>query len=296
MAFGPKASVVGTGGGTETGSLRAGGRDRTYLLHLPPARPRAVLPLIVALHGAGGDGRGMERLSGLSRLADREGFAVAYPDGLWRQWNDGRSGIHLTHADDVGFLRALIGHLTGEAGMDPQRVYVTGISNGGMMSQRLACDAADKIAAIASIAATLPEAIQPDCKPQRPVSVLLMHGTNDPLVPYLGGAVAGPGGRPSRGRVLSLDATARFWAAADGCAGGPEVASLPDRADDGTTVRVARYQPCRHGAAVAAYTIEGGGHTWPCGFQYLPVFLIGKTSRDLDAGETMWEFFRRASR
>ena len=290
------AAVVGRDAGTQSGKLRFDGRDRTYLLHLPPGHPAKNLPLVIVLHGSGGRGRGMERLTGLSPLADREGFAAVYPDGLWRNWNDGRSKIAFPRTDDAGFLIALIDRLTRAGTADPHRVYVAGISNGGMMAQRLACEAPDKIAAVASIAATLPEKIEADCKPARPVSMLFIHGTKDPLVPYTGGEITSPHGIPSGSRVFSLDATARFWASRDGCADAPESSSLPDKAGDGTTVRVVDYHSCRDRSAVEAYTVEGGGHTWPGGLQYLPQFLIGKTSRNLNADETMWEFFRRASR
>jgi polyhydroxybutyrate depolymerase len=281
---------------TQAGSIHFGGHNRTYVLHLPGGKPRAGLPLVIMLHGAGGQGRGMERLAGLDPLADREGFAAAYPDGVWRQWNDGRAKISFPRTDDVGFLLALVDHLTGDGTVDRRRVYVAGISNGGMMAQRLACEASDRIAAVASVAATLPEKIEPDCRPKRPVSILLMHGTKDPLVPYEGGMITSPHGIPTGSRVLSVDATARFWASRDGCADGPEASSLPDPADDGMTVRAVRYRDCRDHSAVEAYTIEGGGHTWPGGLQYLPVFVIGKTSRSLNADETIWAFFKRVSR
>ncbi|MBZ5593204.1 MAG: esterase [Acidobacteriia bacterium] len=291
-----RAAVVRQDSGTRAGNIHFDGRNRTYVLHLPAGKPRAGLPLVIVLHGAGGHGRGMERLTGFSPLADRTGFAVAYPDGLWRQWNDGRGRIAFPRTDDVGFLLALVDHLTRDGTADPHRVYVAGISNGGMMAQRLACEASDTIAAVASVAATLPEKIEPDCLPQRPVSMLLMHGTKDPLVPYKGGMITSPHGMPTGSRVLSLAATARFWAARDGCADSPESSSLPGRVDGNMTVRLAHYGSCRDHAAVEAYTIEGGGHTWPGGLQYLPVFVIGKTSRNLNADERMWEFFKRAAR
>ena len=296
VVLAPLAAVVAQDPSSQPGKLRFDGRDRTYLLHLPASHPAKNVPLVIVLHGSGGSGRGMERLTGFSAVANREGFAVVYPDGLWRNWNDGRGRIAFPRTDDAGFLIALIDRLTNAGIVDPHRVYVAGISNGGMMAQRLACEAPDKVAAVASVAATLPERIAPDCKPLRPVSMLFIHGTKDPLVPYTGGEITSPHGIPSGSRVFSLDGTARFWATRDGCPDSPESSSLPDRASDGTTVRVVRYHSCRDGSAVEAYTVDGGGHTWPGGLQYLPKFLIGKTSHNLNADETMWEFFRRAVR
>ncbi|HVP46572.1 MAG TPA: PHB depolymerase family esterase [Bryobacteraceae bacterium] len=291
-----RAAVGHRDTGTRAASFRFDGRHRSYLFHLPAGKPRGGLPLVIVLHGAGGQGRGMERLSGLSPVADREGFAVAYPDGIWRQWNDGRGKIAFPRTDDVGFLLAMVDHLTSDGTVDPHRVYVAGISNGGMMAQRLACEASDRIAAVTSVAATLPEKIEHECQPQRPVSMLFMHGTKDPLVPYRGGMITSPHGMPTGSRVLSLDATARFWAERNGCAASPESSALPDRAEDNLTVRVSRYGSCRDHVSVEAYTINGGGHTWPGGLQYLPAFVIGRTSRNLDADETIWQFFKRASR
>jgi polyhydroxybutyrate depolymerase len=290
------AAVAGHYSGTQRRSIPFDGRNRTYLLHLPGGRALAGQPLVIVLHGAGGQGRGMERITGLDPLADREGFVVAYPDGIWRQWNDGRAKVSFPRTDDVGFLGVLIDHLTREEGADPHRVYVAGISNGGMMAQRLACEASDRIAAVASIAATLPEKIEAGCHPTRPISMLFMHGTKDPLVPYQGGMITSPHGLPSGSRVLSLDATARFWAQRNGCGNSPESSSLSDHTNDGMPVRAVHYGGCRDRSAVEAYTIEGGGHTWPGGWQYLPAFMIGKTSRNLNADETMWEFFNRTSR
>ncbi len=174
------------------GTLESGGLPRTYLLHVPRRYdPAAAWPLVFALHGGGSQGRSMPGLTGLSRLADRRGFLVAYPDGVGRSWNDGREDPDVPaqrqRVDDVAFLTALLDDLTRRYRVDSARVYATGISNGGFMSQRLACEASTRIAAVAPVVATLGVELAARCRPARPVPVLMVNGADDPLVPFQGG-------------------------------------------------------------------------------------------------------------
>src|SRR4051794_10686067 len=200
-------------------SLTVDGRERTYALHLPPAvTTGTVLPLVLVFHGGGGEGKQMPALTGMNGIADREGFVAAYPDGIDRNWNDGRFSQAITtqrfNLDDVGFVSALIDELATTLPIDRSRVFATGISNGGMFSQRLGCELADKVAAIAPVAGSLSELLVPGCAPARPMPVLMIHGDADPLVPWNGGPVAGSG---NRGRVLSVADTVSRWVALDGC-------------------------------------------------------------------------------
>ena len=280
-------------------SLSFGGYERTYNVHLPSAiNHTPALPLVIVLHGGGGTGAGMQSLTrgGMNALADREGFVVVYPDGIEKQWNDGRkldqARAMRENIDDVGFLAALIDHLAQTMNIDRRRVYATGISNGGMMSQRLACDLGDKIAAIGVVAASLSEDLSVLCKPTKPVSVLLIPGTHDPLVPWQGGEIGFANNR--RGKTLSVSDTVAFWTTRNNCPTSPVVALEPDMdPKDGTRVRKETYAPCREASEVVLYAIEGGGHTWPNGRQYLPEQIVGKTSRDVDANTILWEFFKR---
>jgi polyhydroxybutyrate depolymerase len=285
---------------TVTGSIPWGGLTRTYRLHLPPARPAGLAPLVLVLHGGGGAGRSMAWLTrgAFNDLADREGFLAVYPDGFERHWNDGRSRVryrsHREKIDDVGFLAALIDYLVKERRVDPRKVYVTGMSNGALMAQRLACQLTGKIAAIASVAGTMPADLAPRCVPSRPISVMLISGTADPLMPYGGGEVGTR--RIKLGKVLSVAETVKFWVGHNRCAPTPSVTRLPHRgAPDGTRVRREVYGGGRDGAEVILYTVEGGGHTWPRGRHYLPEWLIGKTSKDLNAAEVIWHFFEKHS-
>jgi polyhydroxybutyrate depolymerase len=235
-------------------------------------------------------------LRGLNRLSDKEGFIVVYPDGIEKHWNDGRENVnyraHREKIDDVGFISALIDHLAKQYHTDVKRVYATGVSNGAMMSFRLACELSEKISAVAPVAGSMPENMPSKCTPSRPIPVLMISHTEDPLVPWGGGEIRF--GLRRFGRVLSVGETVTFWATHNQCSSPPNITWGPDKdSKDGTRVRKESYHPCRESSEVVLYAIEGGGHTWPGGDQYLPEWIIGKTSRDIDANEVIWSFFKR---
>jgi polyhydroxybutyrate depolymerase len=272
----------------EKRSISVGGVTRNYLLHVPASLPAGKsAPLVLVFHGGGGHDWNMPGFTHFDDLADQEGFYVAYPDALNRHWNDSRGE---SDADDVGFTRALIAELERAHPIDAHRIYATGISNGGFFSNRLACDLGDKIAAIASVAATMPQPLAAECKPARPISVLYMQGTEDPLVGINGGTVGFVKAR-GRGESISLADSAKFWRAIDGIAAVPEVKDFPDRVGDGTHVHREIYTGGKDDTEIDLYTIEGGGHTWPGGIQYLPKVIVGKASQNLNATRTVWEFF-----
>ena len=277
--------------------MKVDGIERSYIIHLPGSfgtkRSRA---LVIALHGGYGQASGMQALTGLSDVSDREGFLVAYPDGIDRHWNDGRETIR-NDVDDVAFISALIDRLIAQYRIDPKRIYATGISNGGFFSLRLACDLPEKIAAVACVAASMSETKSTQCHPSDPVSVLFIDGTADPIVPYGGGEVRHRGRMGFGGRILSAPDSAAWWAEKNGCVKIPKTESLPDRDPrDGTTITRTTYAGGRSGTEVQLLAIRNGGHTWPGGSQYLPAFLIGRTSRDIKASETIWNFFKDRSR
>jgi polyhydroxybutyrate depolymerase len=270
-------------------SVSVGGLTRNYLLHVPANLPAGKsAPLVLVFHGGGGHDWNMPGFTHFDDLADQEGFYVAYPDAVNRHWNDSRGE---SDADDVGFTRELIAALERAHAIDPHRIYATGISNGGFFSNRLACDLGDKIAAIASVAATMPKPLAADCKPARPISVLYMQGTDDPLVPIDGGTVGFVKGR-GRGENISLADSAKFWRSIDGLSAAPAVKEYPDRTGDGTSIHRELWTGGKDDAEVDVYTIEGGGHTWPGGIQYLPNMIVGKASQNLNATRTIWEFFQ----
>ncbi|HEX5059386.1 MAG TPA: PHB depolymerase family esterase, partial [Kofleriaceae bacterium] len=244
----------------------------------------------IALHGNGSTGRQMERLTSFDAVAAREQFVVVYPDAIDHHWNDGRPEFD-TAIDDISFVASLIDETAREHAIDRSRVYVTGASNGGMMTYRVGCELADRLAGIAPVIGNLPATIR--CEPRVPVSVLAINGTDDPLVPYEGGSIAHGHGR---GSVLSATLSTATFAHADGCTGAEATVDEPDiDTSDGSRTRRTQFA-CPAPLAVELLTLDGAGHTWPGGPQYLPRALIGGTSRDFDGAERIWEFFSAHSR
>ncbi|MFQ5675701.1 MAG: alpha/beta hydrolase family esterase, partial [bacterium] len=232
------------------------GLQRSYRLYIPPTfdgnNPSA---LLIGLHGGRVTGESMELLTknGFNNLADQDGFAVVYPDAYEMNWNDGREVAiypsHTQNIDDVGFISNLIDTLIADLNIDPGRVYVTGASNGALMSHRLACELSDKIAAIAPVMGAIPEKIVSTCSPTRPISVLAMNGTEDPTVPWEGGNVKFV--RDVLGTVESVPGTIEHWVAHNGCSTTPIITMEPDTdPGDSTTVRRESYNQCRDDSEV----------------------------------------------
>lgn len=280
---------------TEDRTIEHGGKPRTYRLHVPAGFTKGKpVALVIVLHGFGANGKITEVLTGLTPLADKHGFAVVYPDGLlsvWRFWEADRPAarpkLARVRADDVGFVEELIDQLIKEGVADRRRVYVTGISNGAYMTHRLGCDLGDKIAAIAPVAGTMAKPMSESLKPTRPMPVVYFHGTEDKIV-----GIGGADLFSKQAISLSADDVVAWWAKHNGCADEPQVEKLPDKAEDGTTVERKMYAAGKSGAPVIFYEIHGGGHAWPGG-NLQPEALLGKTTRDINASEIIWEFFSK---
>jgi polyhydroxybutyrate depolymerase len=272
------------------------GRERTYDVHVPSGYDGTkAVPLVMALHGRLGTGSGQEKLGHLDKVSDEHGFLVVYPDGLERSWADGRGGTpsDKNGVDDVKFLSALIDKMEGEYKVDARRVYAMGMSNGGFMSAKLACELSERIEAVAIVAASLSENAAASCHLAKPVSVMIIQGTQDPLVPLAGGEL---GKRGSGGTVLSHEATILRFVELNACKGTPKKDHIADLTGDGTTLDVTTYSPCAGGSEVIGYVVNDGGHTWPGGLPYLPAAMIGKTSKNLNASEVIWKFFESHAR
>jgi polyhydroxybutyrate depolymerase len=271
-------------------TIEIDGITRSYHLHVPSAVGPTPAPLVLVFHGGGGTGPGTERLTRFTALADREGFLVAFPEGVEKNWNDGReftsSRAHRDHVDDVAFVAALIDAIGRAHAVDPRRVYATGISNGGIFSHYLAAHLSARIAAIAPVVGGIADPPDAWLRPEQPVSVLMLQGTRDPLVPYHGGAVAF-----GRGKIIDTEEAARRWAALNG---GREPVREPLPADGKDRCGGLRtiYPGGRDGSEVTLVRLDGGGHTWPGGAQYLPERLIGRVCRDFDATVLIWDFFK----
>jgi polyhydroxybutyrate depolymerase len=250
-------------------TLPFGGTTRSYLLHVATGYDgHAPVPLVVDLHGLGSNAIQQASISGMARVADANGFVVAYPDGVNGAWNAGiccgNAGI-----DDVGFIRAVVAKVEAELSIDPARVYATGLSNGGALSQRLACDAADFFAAAAPMAFPVPFEPLTGCRPTRAMPVLTFMGLTDVLVHYDGGAF------PSAAETFT------YWHDVDGCAAGD-----PDERVVVGQSRCETYTKCTNGVQAGLCSITAasfGGSPVDGHVLYI--------NPDFKLAEVAWAFF-----
>jgi polyhydroxybutyrate depolymerase len=279
-----------------TRSLEVDGRTRSYLVHVPKSYDGSKpVPVVLAFHGGLTNADIMVRFSGLSEKADEEGFVVVYPNGTGERerlltWNAGNccGYARLHQVDDVKFIGAVLDDVEKIVNVDKNRIFATGISNGGMISYRLADEMADRIAAIAAVGGPMASA---SCAPKRPVPILHFHGTDDEYAPLAGGR--GPKSR-SFTNFYSVAHTINAWVKANGCEPKPKVEKLPSTVEDGTSVTRKTYSGGREGSEVLLYEIEGGGHTWPGRPSW--AYYLGKTTKNVSANEVMWEFFKKHAR
>ena len=274
--------------------LSVAGVERHYYLYEPDKRFSGTRPLLIVLHGGGGTALGIAREAGASfhALADEEGFYVAYPNALNKIWDFGAGKVSReleVRVDDRSFFEKLLLEIPERNNIDTSRIFATGISRGGQASYFLACAFPGQIRAIAPVTMPLPSFMVELCRDAPPVGVAILNGTEDPLVPYEGGDIQL--GRRKRGEVLSTAATVAFWRARNGCSDETPSRERINRARDRMHVDKISWRECR-GAPVVLYRIEGGGHTWPSGRQYLPRFLVGRVNRDIDGAREIWSFFR----
>ncbi len=271
------------------GELRVGGRDRSFTIRPPQAAPGSgEVPLALVLHGNHPDARGlmMRDWTTFDKQADTFGLAVAYPDGLGGCWADGRGVTTADEAgvDDVGFLRAIIDWSAERYGTSPDRALVAGVSNGAFMAHRLALEASAQVAVMAAVAGGLPAALR-DVQPDHAVSAMLIHGTADQISPIDGGYSRhlGPNGE-LRGRTLSLRETAGRWCAIDRCPPGPGETRTTELSSRTT------WEGGAGGTQVVAWTVVGGGHTWPGAS--VPPEWAEQVTQEFDAAEEICRFAR----
>jgi polyhydroxybutyrate depolymerase len=286
--------------GDHARTLKSGGRTRSYALHVPPVASRGEpLPLVLSFHGGAGTGARHEATVRFRPKADERGFLLVTPegtgprDGAAQTWNAGNccGRARDTKVDDVGFVRDLLDAVQKEACVDPKRVFATGFSNGSMLSHRLGCELADRIAAIAPVGGGLGDedrdAIPPrklfECRPPRPVPVLAIHGLEDGCYPYAGGAGEGLSGET---KIGIRDSMSR-WTSINRCS--PKTWITYERG----AAKCMSWAACA--AETTLCTIEDGGHAWP-GTSARTSFGIvfcggGVVSRDLIATDAIWDFF-----
>ena len=267
------------GPGDQTGTIEIGGRTRTYFVHVPARYDgRTPIPVVLVLHGGGQSPESAEQMSGMSAKADQGKFLAVYPSGTGRfsrmpTWNSGACCSYAMehNVDDVAFLRALIKKLEQDYSVDSKRIFFTGISNGGMMSYRAACEMSDIIAAVAPV-----EGSQDlDCRPANPVSVAVFHGTADRLVPFNGGTT--PFQLGSKRSDTPVADTVIFWVKQDGC-------SHSAAHSETKILHTDVYSSCKNGTGVTLYAIQGGHHAWP------GTHISGN---DIPATDLIWTFFEQ---
>ena len=303
--IGVVAAVDGSAATRESRHLTVAGQRRDYILVRPDASPQAARPIVVILHGhlgtaanALGSGISPSPLSAWLGLADREGLYLVALQGLrggdgHTGWNDCRNdATGNPRSDDVAFASAVVQSLVDAGQVDRRRIYVMGMSNGAMMSYRLAAEMKPAPAAIAAVSGTM--AVHSQCgRPARPVSVLLIAGTDDPLVPYAGGEV-GFGNSKGRGLVMSAAATRDYWLQVDGIRDAKPVSyAFPHHGDDATSAARETYGPDA-GPQVELVTVRHAGHVEPSvRFHYGPLYtrLVGIQNRDFESAEEAWRFF-----
>lgn len=280
------------------------GRNRNYLVHVPPHAVGAALPVVLNFHGGGGEAEGQRDHSQMNPLADREGFIVVYPNGTGffgnrlLTWNAGTCcGYAMKNrVDDVGFALALLDDLGARTQIDRRRVYATGHSNGAMMAYRLAVEAGDHFAAIAPVSGAM---VVTDFHPSRPMPIMHFHSVDDPRALYYGGL--GPPFPMTNNRVMhpNVETMLAQWRAFDQCPAdaqvAPTISGKPGSPDDGITATKYTWGPCAAGTEVVLWKLTGAGHTWPGGKQGVFPRLLGRGTMLIDANEEMWRFFSRFS-
>ena len=279
-------------------NLHTGSYQRRFLLHLPAgysgSRP---YPLLVVLHGAFSGALEMEKWSGWSRLADREGFIVIYPEGIGilgflQHWNAGHCCGKAAEADwnDTAFIQEAIDGMRKEYAVDTHRIYMVGFSNGGMLAYRFAAERSSQLAAVASVSGAIGSKVAPDQPewrlpvPERPVPVIIIHGASDGTIPLEGGT---PLDRKSSRVYSPVSDAVNFWTVADNCAIGPL------RKDAfGGMVSEEIWSDAGRRYEVKLYTLLNWGHQWPGG-AFTSALPANNPLKEFDAAEIIWRFFQR---
>ncbi|HOY08132.1 MAG TPA: PHB depolymerase family esterase, partial [Saprospiraceae bacterium] len=267
---------------TLTGTIQSGGLTREYRLYKPAVyNGSTAVPLVINMHGYSSNNLEQEFYGDFRGIADTANFLIVHPNGTLdnqgqRFWNAFGTG---SNVDDVGFISDLIDTLSAAYNIDPQRIYATGMSNGGFMSYSLACELNERIAAIASVTGSMAPIKLASCNPQRPVPVMEIHGTADGVVPYTGQQLT----------MVAIPDLVSAWAAFNNCNPTPVVTSVPNtNTGDGCTAERFVYSGGDAGSTVEHYKIIGGGHTWPGA-----AFIIGVTNQDFKASQEIWRFFSK---
>lgn len=267
--------------------IRFQGKHRKFLVHVPTDKPDRPLPVVILLHGALTSPRLVQWVSRMSEKADSEKFYAVYPastGGLLSTWNAGEccGPARKKEVDDIGFLSAVIDRMTADYDVDPSRIYIAGVSNGGMMAYRAGCELSGRLAAIASVEGFMASC---HCRPENPVSVLAINGTSDRVIPIDGGTGRFWGFIPVK--VKPASSALEFWLDRNRCPADPEI-------EERGNITKRTFVNDKTRIEVCFYTIKGGGHAWPGGRGPFP--LSRERRRELSATDEIWDFFKDHSR
>ncbi|MCK5360357.1 MAG: prolyl oligopeptidase family serine peptidase [Gammaproteobacteria bacterium] len=299
----PSKLYAKTNDGLKSSTIDVNGLSRKFYIFQPPyMESKKAFPLVIVFHGGGGRASKMARFSGFTTLAEKHGFIAVFPQGEKGHWYDERMLTAMSkpdgRIDDVEFVLHILESLEKNFSIDKDKIFAVGISNGGIFTQQLAVKASTRFRAIATLTAQLPANL--NFNPASPVAVLMINGTDDPLMPYSGGDVVvtlSPRKRrngqiKTRGRVLSTDKTIKLWLRNNDLLSVQPLETVIDKdPEDGLSIRKTIWQGAGNSSRVELYKVLGGGHTWPGRKSFLPEKILGKVSQDIDASEIIWEFF-----
>lgn len=285
--------------GTYRKSIESDGRTRTYEIHIPSSYVEsAAVPLVFMMHGGGGSGVRILEQTKWDEKADAEGFILVAPDGVEKNWNDGRGYTArgattdtVTEVDDVAFIKALVEEIQRTYQIDENRIYIAGVSNGAMMSQRMICDAPGIFAAVGAVSGPMRTQTADTCAGT--AAVIGIHGTNDPFWP-----MPDADGIPKFPRILernadqevtSIEEVSDIWVTKNACTATPITNDLEPTVADGTSVTHYVYPDCAAGLSVQYYVVNGIGHGWPPNHG---TELAGPVSANINATDVIWDFFK----
>lgn len=275
--------------GESSGQLVNQGHTRTYYIYTPKSyKPNQPMPMVLVFHGDNGTGRAIADVTQFNKLAEQKGFIAVYPDGINKRWT--LRGNPSGKVNDVEFTDALIAHIKQIRNIDSSKVYASGFSRGAILTQALACQLPEKIAAFASVAGSLPVRLKSKCQPNNPVSMLMINGTNDTAVHYEGDE------KTARGALLSIPDVLTHWRSQDKCTSAAQIKQIPGpNQNDQYYVKTTRYANCRGGSEVVLADVIKGGHSWPGGASQDPNQIKFNDAIGYNASNTVWDFFSHHS-
>jgi len=277
-------------------SLEHQNLQRQYIVHLPPSYNGSVsVAVVIVLHGGGGNFKSVQGFTQMNFVSNQNDFLAVYPQGIGStppgySWADGRNtAADQAGIDDVGFMSKLIDTLYNDYNIDTNRIYICGFSNGGFMTQRIACETPELFAAIGGLGCSMDTNLIQTCNPNQAVPMTYFSGTADPEVPYNGGAMNNPAVTP----IVAVDTAVQFWVKNNNCQTAKPVVNIPDSIpEDSSTVELFKYTDCDCDADFYFYKIINGGHTWP-GVPVPQFPQLGNTNEDIHASYLLWNFFNQ---